>query len=75
MSNIEAQELLQAFRLYAHDEFGENVSDYMIQKFIKQLSTEQREIVIHKAVIEDRRNDVDINYDFHEGRGEDNELL
>lgn len=26
---------LQGFRLYAHDEFGENVSDYMIQSFLK----------------------------------------
>lgn len=34
-------ELLQAFRLYAHDEFGENVSDYMIQKFLVKVMHEE----------------------------------
>lgn len=37
-----ALELLQAFRLYAHDEFGENVSDYIIQDFVKNSPTEQK---------------------------------
>lgn len=42
MTNIEVQELLQAFRQYAHDEFGESVSDYMIQDFLKKARPKQK---------------------------------